>query len=448
MLIDYSKQPEQFHTIVRGGTGDTSKDNWISFWAPDDKFVCALDLSHVKTYCADYADSQRNLPYGKIDFTLISKGTDRTSGKRYVMIMAPPAMGVFSVDMANGVLKPEFRGPESPERPGNNNGVCDPGERCYFGSHVDTLEDSGGIQYLVEDRESGAPCEVAVNTFQLNTGVNMLKQVELGGGRKKVMTLWRCGRGWVDEHVGCAKSAPYCVISTQAEGRSREDVSEAVPTPHANELIVIRENGLEIRRLALTRTVYYNGANNYMAAPRAALSSDGSAVIMESNFGQFGKPRVVMVETGYGKPRLPRDDPETMPKRHGTLPTGWHFASRGQVSASPHSVAAATAPGAHNSNGCNALARSKVRDREPQGRRRVWPPACISVMAMTRQHPMWMQGALSLLLFAATGICSHPRDRRPRVGAPRREHRAGFGGSRAQSGAGSHAVGQGGRGRR
>jgi len=117
--------------------------------------------------------------------------------------------------------------------------------------------------------------------------------------------LWRCGRGWVDEHVGCAKAAPYCVISTQAEGRRPEDTAEAVPTPHANEIIVIRENGLEIRRLALTRTMYFNGANNYFAAPRAALSSDGSIVVMDSNFGQFGKPRVALIETGYGKPAAP-----------------------------------------------------------------------------------------------------------------------------------------------
>jgi hypothetical protein len=304
-LIDYAKQPEQFHTIVRGGTGDTSKDNWITFWAPDDKFVCALDLSHLKTYCADYADSQRNLPYGAVDFTLITKGVDRTSGKRYVMMVAPPAMGVFSVDMAAGVLKPEFRGPESPEKPGNNNGICDPGERCHVGSHLDTLEDSNGIQYLVEDRETSAPCEVSLSTYQLNTGFNMLRQVELGGGRRKLMTLWRCGRGWVDEHVGCAKAAPYCVISTQAEGRRREDTAEAVPTPHANEIIVIRENGQEIRRLALTRTIYFYGSDNYFAAPRASLSGDGSLVIMDSNFGQFGRPRVAVIETGYGKAPAP-----------------------------------------------------------------------------------------------------------------------------------------------
>ena len=303
VLIDYSKEPEQFHEIVRGGTGDTSKDNWISFWAPDDKTICALDIGHRKTYCTDYADSQRNLAYGDVDFTLISKGPDRTSGKRYVMLIAPPAMGVFSVDLAGGVLKLEYRGPESTDKPGNNNGVCDPGERCFVGSHLDTLEDSAGIQYLVTNGETSFPCEVSLSTYQLNTGTNLLKQVELGGGRKRVLTLWRCGRGWVDEHIGCAKNAPYCVISTQAEARRPEDMSEYVPTPHAGEIVVMRENGLEIRRVALARTVFYTnaGSGNYWAAPRAAISNDGSLVVSDSNFGQAGKPRVTLIETGFGK---------------------------------------------------------------------------------------------------------------------------------------------------
>lgn len=301
VLIDYSKEPEQFHEIVRGGTGDTSKDNWISFWAPDDKTICALDLGHLKTYCADYADSQRNLPYGDVDFTLISKGTDRTSGKRYVMLIAPPAMGVFSVDLASGALKLEYRGPENSEKPGNHDGVCDPGERCRVGSHLDTLEDSAGIQLLVENGETTAPCEVSLSTYQLNTGLNLLKQVELGGGRKKVLTLWRCGRGWVDQHVACAKSAPYCVISTQSEPRRPDDLSQPVATPHAGEIIVMRENGLEIRRVALTRSVLFTngGEGNYWATPRAAISNDGSVVASDSNFGQRGAPRVTLIETGY-----------------------------------------------------------------------------------------------------------------------------------------------------
>jgi hypothetical protein len=113
VLVNYNTQPNRFKSLERGGTGDTSKDNWITFWAPNETKICALDLTQVRTYCADYAATQGNLPYGKIDFTMITKGADKVSGKRYVMLIAPPAMGIFSVDLVAGVLKPEFRGPEN-----------------------------------------------------------------------------------------------------------------------------------------------------------------------------------------------------------------------------------------------------------------------------------------------------------------------------------------------
>ena len=92
------------------------------------------------------------------------------------------------------------------------------------------------------------------------------------------------------------------MISTQAEARRPDDLSEYVPTPHAGELIVMRDNGLEIRRIALTRTVFFTnaGEGNYWAAPRAAMSNDGSTVVADSNFGQIGKPRVTLIETGFG----------------------------------------------------------------------------------------------------------------------------------------------------
>jgi hypothetical protein len=300
-LIDYAKQPEAFHEIARGGTGDTSKDNWISFWAPDEKQICAIDLTHVKTWCADYSASQRRLHYGDIDFTLITKGVDRESGKRYVILVAPPAMGVFSVDMAAGVLKPEYRGPEDMERNGNRNGICDPGERCVVGSHVDTLEDAAGIQYLVMNAETIVPCEVSLSTYQLNKGTDLNRQVELGGGRKKVMSLWRCGPGWVDEHVGCAKAAPYCVISTESAPRRPGDQSPLVPTPHGGMIFLMRGNGDEVRPLALSRSVIFTdgGGDNYWAAPRSAISSDASLVVSDSNFGDR-QTRVTVIETGVG----------------------------------------------------------------------------------------------------------------------------------------------------
>jgi hypothetical protein len=303
VLVDYAKPPWQFREILRGGTGDTSKDNWVSFWAPDEQQVCALDLNQVKTYCTDYSATQGRLPYHDIDFTLISKGVDRQSGKRYVILVAEPSMGVFSVDPAAGKLKLEFRGPEEPEGNGNYDGICNPGEACLIGSHLDTMEDSEGIQYFVMDAETRSPCEYALSTYQLNKGKDILTQVELGGGRKKVLTLWRCGPGWVDEHVGCAKAAPYCVVSTQNVRRGSADHSPQAATPHAGEILVMRGNGLEIRRLALTRSaIFSDGSGNeqYWSSPRAALSNDGSLVVSDSNFGELGKQRVTLIQTGFG----------------------------------------------------------------------------------------------------------------------------------------------------
>src|SRR5262245_3875884 len=54
VLVDYSQTPEHFTRISAGGSTDTSKDNWLAFWAEDQHKVCAVDLNTVHTYCADY----------------------------------------------------------------------------------------------------------------------------------------------------------------------------------------------------------------------------------------------------------------------------------------------------------------------------------------------------------------------------------------------------------
>jgi hypothetical protein len=167
------------------------------------------------------------------------------------------------------------------------------------GSHVDTLEDAAGIQYLVMNSETLAPCEVSLSTYQINKGKDLARQVELGGGRKKVITLWRCGPGWVDEHVGCAKSAPYCVISTASVERRPGDLSQVVPTPHAGEIILMRGNGEEVRPIALSRSVFLpgGGEDNYWAAPRSAISNDALLMVSDSNFGDR-QTRVTLIESG------------------------------------------------------------------------------------------------------------------------------------------------------
>ena len=216
VLIDYSKQPEfQFHEILRGGTGDTSKDNWISFWAPDEKQLCAIDLTHVKTYCADYSASQRKLVYGDIDFTLISKGVDRQTGKRYVHDDRAARDG--RLFRRHGARHSQARIPRARGRGTGQQSQRRLRARRALLGRLSRGHPGRFRRHAIpgDERRDLSPCEVSLSTYQLNKGIEMNKQIELGGGRKRVMTLWRCGPGWVDEHVGCARSAPYCVISTQ-----------------------------------------------------------------------------------------------------------------------------------------------------------------------------------------------------------------------------------------
>jgi len=303
-VVDYRRGSHIFTSIKRGGTTGSSKDNWISFFAENEKQICTLDLNTVKTYCADYGNAP-GLPYGAIDYTIDSKGVDKMSGKRYVVLVSKSVNpGFYSVNMATGGLDLEFRGPEDPESNGNHDGVCDAGERCMSPSHSDTFEDSDGIQYLVFNHQTESPCEVSLATYQLNKGSAILQPVELGGGKRTVMSLWKCPfpntKGGTDEHIGCAKNAPFCVVSTISPFRSSAE--QPLRFPHATEIITMRGNGLEVRRLAQTRSVRFteDGDESYWAMPRAALSNDGSLIVTDSNFGVRRGVRVTLISTGYG----------------------------------------------------------------------------------------------------------------------------------------------------
>jgi len=304
-VVDYSRGGFHFTVIKRGGTTATSKDNWVSFFAPAEQHLCTLDLNTVTTYCADYSKIP-GPPLRSVDYVLDSKGVDKTSGKRYVIIIAGGASAFYSVNVAGGRLDLEYRSPEDPESSGNHDGVCDPGEKCLNPSHSDTMEDASGTQYLVYDGFTESPCEVSLATYQLNKGLAMALPVELGGGRRKVMSLWRCpfpnAHGGTDEHIGCAKNAPFCVVSTVSP--IQHPYEPTLRFPHASEVLVMRGNGDEIRRLVETRSVRFaeDGEAAYWSEPRAAISNDGSLVVFDSNYGNVNSVRVNLVETGFGNP--------------------------------------------------------------------------------------------------------------------------------------------------
>jgi hypothetical protein len=309
-VVDYSQEPYRFSVIKDGSRNDSSKDNWIGFFAPNQATVCALDLNSKKTFCSKYDTAIVGIQLDASNAgVMVSKGIDRISHKRYVILNAYPTFAVFSVDEAAGKLNFESLGPEVIDFPGNGDGICDSGEKCMRGDHSDTFEDSAGRQWLLGGLESPYPCEYGAYTFALGDPKKMGVPVELGGGRKRIMPLFQCGGvdAWVDVHFGCSKATPFCVVSTTYRDYNAQfpsNLSTPIPrTAHLSEVMVIRDNGQEVRRLAQHRSVPLAGeeANSYWTTPRAAISNDASLVVADSNFGEAMMNRVILIETGFGK---------------------------------------------------------------------------------------------------------------------------------------------------
>ncbi|MGH9720724.1 MAG: hypothetical protein ACRD8O_10970 [Bryobacteraceae bacterium] len=304
VLLDYSRT-HGFNLIRNGGTGDITKDNWLGFWAPNQQRVCALDIGRQATYCAPLP--QDNLGPLRVDYILLTKGIDSRTGKRYVLLMADPMLAVYSINVAAGRLDLEFRGPENPEGSGNHDNICDPGESCLPSPHADTMEDASGVQYLVATNDTQSPCERAVVTYEIGKGVLMRQPVEIGGGKKRIFTLFLCGAAWTGDHIGCARSAPMCAVSTEhLNPRNPADATPIQRTPHISQIFVMRGNGDEVRLLAQTRSVKFTSEDSggYWSSTRASLSHDGSFVIADTNFGTPNAHRVVRIDTGLAKPKI------------------------------------------------------------------------------------------------------------------------------------------------
>jgi hypothetical protein len=179
------------------------------------------------------------------------------------------------------------------------------------GSHSDLFEDSRGNQLMMLAEEYQNPCEFDLVSYQLNKGARMAVPVEMGGGMRRIMTLFRCGGEdvWADYHIGCARATPYCVVSTTYGGfqsaRQPDDNSPMRSAAHLAEIFVVRDNGAEVRRLARHRSVSFatEDSRGYWSTPRACIAPDGSYVVADSNFGTPQAQRVIRVDTGFGSTR-------------------------------------------------------------------------------------------------------------------------------------------------
>jgi hypothetical protein len=308
-IIDYSKKPYQFPVIYLGSRNDVSKDSWISFWVGEKNLLCTLDLPNLKTYCGPINLNANgvNFQLGKAG-TWMAKGIDKPSGKRFVGIGTYPTFLLYSVNLQTNSLDFERSGPEVIDGNGNQNGICEPGEKCIRSDHLDPFEDSEGTQWIMGVPETGPfPCALSLVSFRLNSGSKMHMAEELGGGLRRIMTLFRCGGedAWVDWHLGCSRSKPYCVVSTTYADFEKQ-ISPAITTPirrtaHLSEIFTVYDNGKEIRRLAEHRSVPLIGERDrsYWTTPRACISQDASLVLADTNFGEPNQYRVILIETGH-----------------------------------------------------------------------------------------------------------------------------------------------------
>jgi len=343
-IVNYAAT-NRFSAIENGGTGDGSKDNWLSFFAPVEHNVCVIDLANVRTYCADYNSPAiaGAIPFTWVDFSLTARGVDSTNGKRYVLLMGLPSLAAFSVDTATGTLAFEYRGAEYPSHLmgayGRNNGnhVCEPGELCLGAPHADVFENTDGKQYLALEMDyegsSFAPCSRRVTALELSKG-NAILDIGAQGGLTSIMATHFCGAGdsFVASHVSCAKTNAYCAFSKNyADYLAMDPANMSTPIPrfpHESEVFVVRGLGLEIRRLAQLHSMRFTN-DTYWSTARAGLSGDGKYVLWDSNFYRANQEQTVMTTTGMGStvvtpppppPPLPPPPPPPLPPPPPPLP--------------------------------------------------------------------------------------------------------------------------------
>ncbi len=337
-LVDYAATG-RFTVIKNGGTGDGSKDNWLSFFAPNEHNVCVIDLNTIRTFCADYnaPGVAGAIPFTFVDYSLTTRGVDSGTGKRLVLLMGLPSLAAFSVNSTTGSLQFEYRGAEYPSSlqgasgRNNYNKVCDPGELCLGAPHADVFENTDGKQYLAleMDYETGPfPCSRRVTALDLSKGNLMLDLASAGGGLTSIMVTHFCGVGsdsFIAAHVSCAKTNAFCAFSKNYADYISLDPANPTASPiprfpHESEVFVVRGLGVEVRRLAQLHSIRFTD-DPYWSTARAGLSGDGKFVLWDSNFYRSNQEQSVMTSTGMGTSVAPL--PVTPPPPSAGVPVTW-----------------------------------------------------------------------------------------------------------------------------
>jgi hypothetical protein len=342
-------------SISNGGTGDITDDNWWAF-SNGTATTCAVNLTGLTTANQEsqtFCVSLSGLGITDIDFTQITQ-VDSETGKRYVVLVSAPTGHVFSVS-APGLVY-EYPLPtgsrDIPVQPHSDVGQDAAGGQIFFW-HWDTPEDNkyylaaaqlnkgadmtrpveegGGMRVLytsnttsfftdahfgctwrglciisiyggndqtarfVSSVTPATPCQITTHTAHgLTTG----NTVQIGGasGITSINGIWTAT---VTGSTTLTLDGHTCSGSYTADSGHLARAVSPTQLPNRQEIVVSRA-GEEVRRIAIHRSMGYEGGDlsGYFSSPRASLSRDARYVAWASNFGVPEHPSVWIADTG------------------------------------------------------------------------------------------------------------------------------------------------------
>ena len=324
VVLNLAGQSLQFR---HGGTGDIAPDLWLSFASGAasgalDR-VCAAKLDGGnKIYCIPFAE----IGMSNYDFTMMSKGADSGTGKRY--ILAEQAGGaILSVDFAENKLKLEYKVPN------------------VHWNHSDTMQGPDGRQYLFGSYGGGP----AFWPLGVHDPIKQQNWEEFGGS---IIATYRdswqspviAGAG--STHYNCAKTAPVCVVGHSPNSVAKGADAPGEFAPFGYEAITLEMTGdrkFTVKRLAKIRSVRYLTDptmydNDYDSMPMCALSGDASTVSCKTNFGFVPTMAHEQIDGTQVRRSImitvpPPDPPSVFVWRFvgGTLPQGLSLSQDGQI---------------------------------------------------------------------------------------------------------------------
>ena len=155
-----------------------------------------------------------------------------------------------------------------------------------YGAHADRGRDLNGEEVLLvlaaTDHNPPPGCEK-----------NGIEKIRLKDGRKTCLM----GLNWdVGTHISANSdgSNPWVLIEATEERNGVAKPNAALPRdwrsqwkPYYNEILMVKIDGSEARRIAHHRSRSFDG---YWFSPRAAISRDGAYAVFDSNFGAYPTP--------------------------------------------------------------------------------------------------------------------------------------------------------------